>query len=261
MTKLTAILVGLFLMILSGNAYSQDMNPEAGKLYNKGNSLLKAGNYNGAIENYDKALAIEKDYRTYYQKGVAQKKTRDLENAKSSFEECIKLKNDFLNSYNALGGVYFQMGNYLEAIKNFEKGLTLTKKASIEKTKKESIQQSIKKNLSLAYSKLGNHELTNGNAENGVDYLTKAVKYSNYDAAYLSLAKIYSELGEWDQSIAASEDALKYRSKISKGGPYYYMGISYKGKGDNDKAKNMFKKAKGDVTYRKTAEYELSLLN
>ena len=85
MTKLTAILVGLFLMILSGNAYSQDMNPEAGKLYNKGNSLLKAGNYNGAIENYDKALAIEKDYRTYYQKGVAQKKTRDLENAQSSF--------------------------------------------------------------------------------------------------------------------------------------------------------------------------------
>ncbi len=35
---------------------------------------LKAGNYNGAIGNYDKALAIEKDYRIYYQKGVAQKK-------------------------------------------------------------------------------------------------------------------------------------------------------------------------------------------
>ncbi|MCH7771095.1 MAG: tetratricopeptide repeat protein [Bacteroidetes bacterium] len=253
MTKLTAILLSLFLLILAVHAYSQDMNPEAGKLYNKGNSLLKAGNYKGAIENYDKALAIEKDYRTYYQKGIAQKKTRDLEKAKSSFEECIKLKNDFSGSYNALGGVYFQMGNYLEAIKNFEKVLTLTNKASIQKK--------VKKNLSLALSKLGNQELTNGNAKNGVDYLTKAVEFSNYDAAYLSLAKIYSELGEWDQSIAASEDALKYRSKISKGGPYYYMGISYKGKGDNDKAKNMFKKAKGDVTYRKTAEYELSLLN
>ncbi len=253
MTKLTAILLSLFLLILAGNAYSQDMNPEAGILYNKGNGLLKAGNYNGAIENYEKALAIEKDYRIYYQKGVAQKKTRDLEGAKKSFEDCIKLKNDFSGSYNAIGGVYFQMGNYLEAIKNFEKVLTLTNKASILKK--------VKKNLSLAYSKLGNQELTNGNAENGVDYLTKAVKYSNYDAAYLSLAKVYSELGEWDKSIAASEDALKHRSKISTGGPYYYMGISYKGKGDNDKAINMFNKAKGDVTYRKTAEYELSLLN
>jgi len=253
MTKLTAILLSLFLLILAGNAYSQDMNPEAGILYNKGNGLLKAGNYNGAIENYEKALAIEKDYRIYYQKGVAQKKTRDLEGAKKSFEDCIKLKNDFSGSYNAIGGVYFQMGNYLEAIKNFEKVLTLTNKASILKK--------VKKNLSLAYSKLGNQELNNGNAENGVDYLTKAVKYSNYDAAYLSLAKVYSELGEWDKSIAASEDALKHRSKISTGGPYYYMGISYKGKGDNDKAINMFNKAKGDVTYRKTAEYELSLLN
>jgi len=253
MTKLTAILLSLFLLILAGNAYSQDMNPEAGILYNKGNGLLKAGNYNGAIENYEKALAIEKDYRIYYQKGVAQKKTRDLEGAKKSFEDCIKLKNDFSGSYNAIGGVYFQMGNYLEAIKNFEKVLTLTNKASILKK--------VKKNLSLAYSKLGNQELTNGNASNGVDYLTKAVEFSNYDAAYLSLAKVYSELGEWDKSIAASEDALKHRSKISTGGPYYYMGISYKGKGDNDKAKNMFKKAKGDVTYRKTAEYELSLLN
>lgn len=253
MTKLTAILLSLFLLILAGNAYSQDMNPEAGILYNKGNGLLKAGNYNGAIENYEKALAIEKDYRIYYQKGVAQKKTRDLEGAKKSFEDCIKLKNDFSGSYNAIGGVYFQMGNYIEAIKNFEKVLTLTNKASILKK--------VKKNLSLAYSKLGNQELTNGNASNGVDYLTKAVEFSNYDAAYLSLAKVYSELGEWDKSIAASEDALKHRSKISTGGPYYYMGISYKGKGDKDKAINMFNKAKGDVTYRKTAEYELSLLN
>jgi tetratricopeptide (TPR) repeat protein len=229
------------------------MNPDAGKLYNEGNSMLKAGNYNGAIENYNKALEIEKDYRIFYQKGVALKKTRDLENAKLSFEESIKLKADFFNAYNALGGVYFQMGNYSESIKNFEKVLALTDNAKVQKK--------VKKNLSLAYSKLGNEELSNGNSEKGVENLTKAVSYNDYDAAYLSLAKIYSELGDWDNSIAASENALKFRSKITKGGPYYYMGISYKGKGDTEKAKEMFNKAKGDVTYRKTAEYELSLLN
>ncbi|UCH66052.1 MAG: tetratricopeptide repeat protein [Ignavibacterium sp.] len=252
MKKLAAFVLS-FLLILIGNSIAQDMSPEAGKLYNEGNSMLKAGNYNGAIENYDKALEIEKNYRIYYQKGVALKKTRDLENAKLSFEECIKVKGDFFNAYNALGGVYFQMGNYSESIKNFEKVLTLTDKAKVQKK--------VKKNLSLAYSKLGNQELSNGNSEKGVEYLTKAVDYNDYDAAYLSLAKVYSELGDWDNSIAASENALKYRSKITKGGPYYYMGISYKGKGDTEKAKEMFNKAKGDVTYRKTAEYELSLLN
>jgi tetratricopeptide (TPR) repeat protein len=229
------------------------MSPEAGKLYNEGNSLLKAGNYSGAIEKYDKALAIEKDYRTYYQKGVAQKKSRDLEGAKTSFEECLKLNSNFEGGYNALGGVYFSMGSYLEAIKNFEKVLTTTKKSSVQKK--------VKKNISLAYAKLGNQQISNGNSQKAIEYLTKAVENNNYDAAYLSLAKLYSEMGNWDKSISASENALKYRSKISKGGPHYYMGISYKGKGDLVKAKEMFQLAKNDATYKKTAEYELGLIN
>lgn len=242
----------MFILILSLVSYAQEMNTEAGKLYNEGNSQLKAGNYNGAISNYDKALAIEKDYRIYYQKGVAQKKANDLNGSKASLEECIKLKNDFEPGYNALGGVFFSMGNYTEAINKFEKVLTLTNNASV--TKK------VKKNLSLAYTKLGNDEISKGNAQKAVEYLTKAVENDNYDAAYLSLAKLYSELGEWDKCIAASENALKYKSKITSGGPNFYMGIAYKGKGDSAKAKEMFDKAKQDATYKKTAEYELSLL-
>ncbi|MFC2102969.1 tetratricopeptide repeat protein [Bacteroidota bacterium] len=253
MKKIAMLLIGTILLLFVSNAFGQDMSPEAGVLYNEGNSLLKAGNYNGAIDNYDKALAIEKDYRIFYQRGVALKKTRNLEEAKNSFEECLKINSNFSGGYNALGGVYFQMGNYDEAITNFEKVLSISDKSNVKKK--------VKKNLSLAYAKLGNMELSNGNPTKGVKYLTQAVNYNNYDAAYLSLAKVYSEIGEWDKSILASEDALKYRSKISKGGPYFYMGVSYKGKGDHVKAIDMFNKAKSDATYRKTAEYELSLLN
>ena len=246
-------IVLLFILTISLISFAQEMNTEAGKLYNEGNSQLKAGNYNGAISNYDKALAIEKDYRIYYQKGVAQKKANDLNGSKASLEECIKLKNDFEPGYNALGGVFFSMGDYNQAIKNFEKVLTLSNNTSVQKK--------VKKNLSLAYAKLGNDAISSNNPQKAVEYLNKAVEYENYDAAYLSLAKLYSELGEWDKSISASESALKYKSKITSGGPYFYMGVSYKGKGDTQKAKEMFEKAKADATYRKTAEYELSLLN
>jgi len=251
MTKIIVFPILLF-FTFTFVSLAQEMNADAGKLYNEGNSLLKAGNYNGAISNYDKALAIEKDYRIYYQKGVAQKKTNNLDGSKVSLEECIKLKSDFEAGYNALGGVYFSMGNYQEAINKFEKVLTLTNNASV--TKK------VKKNLSLAYTKLGNESVSNGNAQKGIEYLNKAVENDNYDAAYLSLAKLYSELGEWGKSISASESALKYKSKITIGGPYFYMGVSYKGKGDTSKATEMFDKAKQDPTYKKTAEYELSLL-
>ena len=88
MKKLTAFVFS-FLLILVSNSLAQDMSPEAGKLYNEANSMLKAGNYNGAIEKYDKALEKEKHHKIFYQRGVALKKTRDLEDAKLSFEECF----------------------------------------------------------------------------------------------------------------------------------------------------------------------------
>jgi tetratricopeptide (TPR) repeat protein len=250
MNKIFKIL--LFTVCFTLVSFAQEMNSEAGKLYNEGNSLLKAGNYNGAISNYDKALAIEKDYRIYYQKGVAQKKANNLEGSRTSLDECIKLKNDFEAGYNALGGVYFSMGNYQEAIKNFEKVLTLTNNASV--TKK------VQKNLSLAYTKIGNDEVAQGNSQKAIEYLNKAVENDQYDAAYLSLAKLYSDLGDWDKCITASENALKYKTKITAGGPNYYMGLAYKGKGDITKAKEMFTKAQSDPTYRKNADYQLDLL-
>jgi len=253
MKKIKALLhISLFLFISTGVLFSQEMSSEAGKLYNEGNKLLKAGNYDGALQQYNQALNTEKDYRIYYQRGLALKSLGNLEQAKASFQESIKLKSDFEGGYNALGGVYFSMGNYQEAIVNFEKVLEFSKNNSV-KTK-------VKKNLSLAYTKLGTEAEGNGNSTKAVEYFTKGGEINNYDAAYLSLAKLHTELGNWDAAIKAAENALKYRTSVGKGGPYFYMGIAYKGKGDVIKAKEMFNQAKTDATYRKTAEYELSLL-
>jgi tetratricopeptide (TPR) repeat protein len=252
MKNISFFIILLFLFSISSLSLAQEMKPEAGKLYNEGNALLKEGNANGAIEKYNAALQIEKDYRIYYQKGVALKKADKLDDARIAFEECLKLNKDYEAGLNALGGVYFSMGNYNAAIDNFEKILNSNASSSV-KTK-------VKKNVSLSYAKLGNDALASGDAQKGIDYLKKSVENDNYDAAYLSLAKVYSEMGKYDESIAAAQNALKYRSKISKGGPYFYMGVSYKGKGDMTKAKEMFKESSADPTYKKTAEYEIGLL-
>ena len=252
MTKNNLILSVLLILILSFAGFAQEMKPEAGKLYNEGNALLKKGNVKAAVEKYNAALNIEKDYRTYYQKGVALKKDGNLDEAKVAFEESLKLKKDFEGGLNALGGVYFSMGNYTAAVDNFNK--ILNSNAS------NSIKSKVKKNISLAYAKLGNDALAGGDSNKGIEYLKKSVDNDNYDAAYLSLAKVYSEIGKYDESIAAAQNALKYRSKITKGGPYYYMGIAYKLKGDMSKAKENLKLASADPTYRRTADYELGSL-
>ena len=244
--------VFLFFIFAAGITFSQDMKPDAGKLYNEGNKMLKAGNYDGAIKQYDQALAIEKDYRIYYQKGIALKSSGNIQDAKSSFKSCINMKPDFEGGYNALGGVYYVLGKYDSAITNFEK--------VIEITKNNSIKEMVSKNLSRAYSKLGEEAEGEGKSKEAEEYLTKAVGFDNYDAAYLSLAKLYTELGQWDNAIDAAQKAIKYRSSITKGGPYYYMGVAYKGKNDLGKAKDMFSEAKSDPTYKKSAEYELGSL-
>ena len=243
----------LSIMFFSLTALAQDMNPEAGKLFNEGNAKLKAGNYTGAVSDYDKALKIEKDYRILYQKGVSLKKAGKLEEAKHTLEETVKVKKDFEGGYNALGGVYFSMGDMNLAISNFEKVLELANNSKVK--------NAVKKNLALAYSKLGSAALADGNTDKGIENLKKAVSNNDYDAAYLALAKVYSEVGKWDEAIAAGENALKHRSSIGKGGPYYYIGVSYKNKGNNSKAKEMFNQAKLDATYKKLVEYELTLLN
>jgi tetratricopeptide (TPR) repeat protein len=248
----TVIALILLVFVSTSILIAQDMNAEAKKLLLSGDSLTKAEDYQNAIKTYDQALLISKDYRIYFQKGLAQKKAQDLEGAKTSLEECLKLKNDFDAAYNAMGLVQFSLGNFQEARINFEKFLTLSTK--------EETNKSVKKNLSITYFKLSNEEISKGDTVKAVEFLNKSTEYDNYDATYFSLAKIYAGKGEWDKSISAAENALKYRSKITEGGPYFYMGKSYKGKGDNAKAKEMFEKAKQDATYKKTAEYELGIL-
>jgi tetratricopeptide (TPR) repeat protein len=252
--KITSNVIRVILFFLSLNAavFAQDMNPDAARLYNEGNEKLKLENFDGAIASYDSALMVEKDYRIYYQKGVAFKKKGALDKAKENFEESVKLKTDFETGYNALGAVYFAIGDMESAIKNFEKVLEVSTK---EETKK-----SINKNLTAAYLKLGNTAFSNKNNAKSIEYLEKAVSYSDLDAAYLSLAKVYSETAQYDKSLAAAENALKFKNTIGTGGPYYYMGIAYKNKGDKTKAKEMFNLAKSDANYKKSVEYELSLL-
>ncbi len=107
----------LSFMIFSPILLPQEMNVDAKKFLLAGDSLTKAEDYKNAINMYDQALTISKDYRIYFQKSIAQKKAQELEGARTSLEECLKLKNDFDPAYNALGIVEFSLGNF-QAAKN-----------------------------------------------------------------------------------------------------------------------------------------------
>lgn len=248
-TASQTLLIFLFSAVL---ILAQEMDADAAKAFNAGNMKMKAGDYQGAIVEYDAALAKSKDYRIFYQKGIALKKLNKVQESVDALKECIKQNSNFDLAYNALGGAYFSLNEMELAIENFQKVLEISTNNSVKSKVKEYIARS--------YAKLGQNALNEGSLEQAVSLLLKAVENYNFDAAFLSLARAYCEIGDWDKVISASENALKYKSSISKGGPYYYMGMAYKNKSDITKAKENFTLAKADPSYKKLAEYELDAL-
>lgn len=249
-------LVSVFLFAFSITiAQDAEMPPEAATLYNEGNKLLKSGDYNGAISKFDGAIKLSQDYRIYYQKSIALKKQRKYQEAEGALQKCIDANPSFAQAYNGMVTNYYALGEYQKAIDNFKKFQETIGDAKLAKKADQYI--------GLSYTKLGQTAKSNGSYDDAIAHLQEAVNHYDYDAAYLFLAEIFVETGEFSQALEAADKAINNRasnSKISKGAPYYYKGLAFKGMNDNAKAKENFEVAVKDAQYKGVAQHELNLM-
>ena len=131
--------------------------------------------------------------------GVANEKLNKLDDAATDFKSTIAAKPDFEAAYNDLGGVYFTQGKYQDAVDNFQQVL---------KTSKDStLIANVKYNITLAYTNLGT--AAGKNTKKAIEYLKKAVSYTDYDVAYLYLAKDYFLSNQYDKTIEAAHGCFK----------------------------------------------------
>jgi len=104
------------------------------------------------------------------------------------------------------------------------------------------------------YIDLANFHLNNNNFRSSMEYLKKAISYSenseNKDPladAYLFLGNVYKELNKIDDAIAAFEQSIELykKAKINAnlGYAYYSLGVCYIEKGQLNKAEIYFKQA------------------
>ncbi|MGK9477865.1 tetratricopeptide repeat protein [Melioribacter sp. OK-6-Me] len=251
MKKTRSFVLSLALVLIAFSLYAQEMPKEAAKAYNEGNQFLKAGNYENAIKKYHEALQFSKDYRIFYQLGVAYKKQNKLSEAEEAFKNSIKSNSEFNLAYNGLGGTYFLEGKYQEAVEAFKKFAELTNKKSLKDQANE--------NIARAYVKLAETSKKDGNYQKAIEQLREAIKFNEFDAAYVLLANTLYENGDYDEAIKAADKVISMNSKL-KGAAYYYKGLALKQKQDTEKAKEYFELAKKDPQYKKLAEYELKFL-
>lgn len=256
MKKILLLTLALITFFSASILAQGEMDNEAAKLYNTGNSQKKSGNFEGALDSYQKALQISKDYRIYYQLSSVYKKQRKFGDAEQALLAALEANPDFSTAYNSLGTTYYSWGKYDKAVENFEKFKG--------KVKEKNLKDRASKYIGLAYTKLGENALKDRNYEVAEQHLLNAVSNHSYDAAYLKLADIYVETGKYEEALKAADNAINYRgkkSKVPKGAPYFYKGMAFKGLNDNDKAKENFQKASADKQYRDRSNHEIKYLN
>ncbi|MBN1998334.1 tetratricopeptide repeat protein [candidate division KSB1 bacterium] len=256
--------------------FSKKIN-DAKLAYNDGNNDYKKGDYEAAVVNYNKSIELNaSDANVYRGKGLALLKLRKFDEAVEVFQKAVEIDPSNADAYSALGSALNLQKDYTKAIEAYEKSIEL------DQTKYKTIY-----NLGLVYTKVKDNKnaikyfrmATQVNPEYytafnslGValvndDQLDQAIMAfdqaiavkDDYDEAYFRKAAAYNKLGEYGEALAAAQKCLESTRKF-KGAANYEAGVASKALGQLSEAKNYFEAASTDRQWRKSAEYELELL-
>lgn len=244
-------------------AQSLEDTPDAAKLYNEGNKMLKSGNYSGAIEKFDGALQLVDDYRLYFFKGDAFRKLNKYDEAVKQYKTAIQKNSEYYPSYYYLGVSYFAQKDYESAKQYFNKTLEHTNSNKIKSAVQKNLEK-IDEKIAFPYLTAGQQDMTNGDYNSAISNFKKVLEYSNSDVAYLGLADANVELGNYTAALDYASKAIAHRTDIAKGSPYYFLGVIYKNLGETEKAKQNFQSCLDDRSqdniYRERAQFELKNL-
>ena len=93
---------------------------------NRGLALKNMGRLHEAIEDFDRAIALNPDYTlAYNNRGVTFKKAGMLREAIEDFDRAIALNPSYYNAYNNRGSAYGKIGLFDKAIEDFNKAISL----------------------------------------------------------------------------------------------------------------------------------------
>lgn len=96
----------------------------AAELKAEGNKHLQAGNYEGAIASYSKAIEIEPDNHVFYSnRSAAYLSKGNADEALADAEKVIGIKGDWAKGYSRKGAALHAMRRYEDAVEAYESGL------------------------------------------------------------------------------------------------------------------------------------------
>ncbi len=167
---------------------------------NRGFIKRNKNDFQGAIDDLDKAIAISPDYaEAYNNRGNAKCDKNDLQGAMEDYNKAISLNPTLAKAYNNRGVVKVNMNNQIGAIEDYSKAITLLP------------------NYAEAYNNKGVALGSSGNLQDAITNFDKAIEINpNYADPYINKAFAKYNLKDLAGTIANCEIALKLKPKSEK---------------------------------------------
>lgn len=122
----TAIAVALSLLAIGSPLVSANANPLATQYFDQGVEKFDAGNYQGAVDDYTKAIEINpQDETAYLTRGVAKRNLNDRQGAIADFTMAIEINPRFVLAYFNRGEDRFVLGDLRGAMTDFDNAIEI----------------------------------------------------------------------------------------------------------------------------------------
>lgn len=238
------------------------LTPDDATLYcHRGNIYWQIkGDYDHAISDYDRAIAINPRYvSVYISRGTTYAQGKgDLDRAIADYSMAIEINPRYAEAYNNRGNAYKDKGQYALALADFNKALEIkpglaeayNNRGTIYKRKGEYDRAISDYNKALAinqglvetYNNRGNIYLIQGKYDLAISDYSKAIEINPRDAeTYNNRGNAYAATGELDFAIADYGRAIKINPQDANA--YNSRGNAYKNEGELDRAIADYSKA------------------
>ncbi len=168
-------------------------NPQDDRAYNDlGNAYYSNGQYEKAIEQYQKAIKVKPEWVYYSNIGDSYRALREWEEAIKHYQKALEINPNDDWSHNALGIAFYSkpIPEYDKAVEHYTKAILI-------------------KPTAVYYVNLGDAYMATGNSGEAIDYYNEASALEpenpNY---YSSIGDVYRIQGNWDEAIKYYEKAL-----------------------------------------------------
>jgi tetratricopeptide (TPR) repeat protein len=177
--------------------------------YSRGVAHNGLGNYNQAIEDYSRAIAISPGTAEgYYNRGIAYKNLGNYKQAIEDYGRAIEINPRLAMANYNRSIVYYGLGNYKQAIEDLNRTIEINPRFA-----------EAYNNRGNAYNGLGNHK-------QAIEDLNRAIEINpGYAEAYINRSNSYNDLGNHKQAIEDLNRAIEINPRFAEA--YLNRGVTY----------------------------------